>query len=302
MASTSSSSRKCDTGQCQVIQDVADGWEGLCLGLTRVNLSATPEFCRDACCNDPNCEVWQWGTLRDSSAKLGICSIGRGLECQSERFDDLLVRAGQRITHGTVSESVTLEKGSWCRGVGMKQAPIQPLSGAGTYKSQILACRDVCYQDATCSIWQHSTTEGCWYGYSDQCSRALPGASTMVAGERVARSCGSTAKVEEHTDFFRVFGIIATVGMALFVFGVFGVLFRLACLHRAGKVSRARSFDDGDEESDDEVSEPSDPTVKSENLLHQNRSSPTFQPQAVRLMQTVGTPVPQFISQHLRPL
>jgi hypothetical protein len=37
------------------------------------------------------------------------------LECQSERFDDFLVLAGQRISHGTVSETIELEKGRWCR-------------------------------------------------------------------------------------------------------------------------------------------------------------------------------------------
>ena len=41
--------------------------------------------------------------------------LGRGLECQSERFDDFLVLAGQRISHGTVSETIQLEKGRWCR-------------------------------------------------------------------------------------------------------------------------------------------------------------------------------------------
>ncbi|CAE8603987.1 unnamed protein product, partial [Polarella glacialis] len=99
------------TDQCQVIQDVAQGWEGLCLGLEQLNHSTTPEYCRDKCCGDPKCEVWQWGTDRDSAAAtLGMCYTGRGLECQSERFDNLLVRAGQRISHGQVSETVPLEK------------------------------------------------------------------------------------------------------------------------------------------------------------------------------------------------
>lgn len=145
-------------GRCQVIQDVANGWEGFCLGLQLLNSSSTMEFCRSTCCDDPKCEVWQWGNTREKSgSSLGKCSTGRGLECQSERFDDFLVLAGQRISHGTVSEVIPLERHRWCRGVGMKQASVAPLSAAGTYKSEVLQCRDACYEDAGCSIWEHST-------------------------------------------------------------------------------------------------------------------------------------------------
>ena len=134
-------------------------WLGRLLpGLQLLNSSTTPEFCRAKCCDDPNCEVWQWGNTRENSgAKLGKCSTGRGLECQSERFDDFLVLAGQRISHGTVSETIQLEKGRWCRGIGMKQADVRAVSAVGTYKAEVLQCRDVCYGDSGCSIWEHST-------------------------------------------------------------------------------------------------------------------------------------------------
>ena len=208
-------------GRCQVIQDVANGWEGLCLGLQLQSSSITQGDCRRICCDDADCEVWQWGNTRENSGEeLGKCYTGRGLECQSERFDDLLVLAGQRISHGTVSETILLEKGRWCRGIGMKQADIRAKSAIGTYKTEVLQCRDVCYADSACSIWEHSTRDGCWYGYSDECSRSFPEAATMVAGERVARACGPGVQTEEATDYVKVFGIIGFVAFLLFCFGV----------------------------------------------------------------------------------
>jgi len=208
-------------GRCQVIQDVANGWEGLCLGLQLQSSSTSPEACRSACCDDADCEVWQWGNTRENSgSELGMCYTGRGLECQSERFDNLLVLAGQRISHGTVSETIHLEKGRWCHGVGMKQADVRAVSPIGTYKTEVLQCRDACYQDSACSIWEHSTSDGCWYGYSDECSRSFPEAATMVAGERVARACGPGVQNQESTDYVKVFGIIGFIAFLLFCCGV----------------------------------------------------------------------------------
>eukprot|EP00435_Cladocopium_sp_Y103_P003231 s2389_g1.t1 len=175
-------------------------------------------------------KVWQWGNTRENSGeKLGKCSTGRGLECQSERFDDFLVLAGQRISHGTVSETIQLEKGRWCRGLGMKQAEVRAVSAVGTYKAEVLQCRDVCYQDSGCSIWEHSTKDGCWYGYSDRCSRSFSEAETMVAGERVARACGPGVLLQEPTDYVKVFGIISFVAFLLFCFGVLAVACGALC-------------------------------------------------------------------------
>lgn len=230
-------------GRCQVIQDVANGWEGFCLGLQLLNRSTTPEDCRSQCCDDPHCEVWQWGNTRENSGeKLGKCSTGRGLECQSERFDDFLVLAGQRISHGTVSETIQLEKGRWCRGLGMKQAEVHAVSAVGTYKAEVLQCRDVCYQDSGCSIWEHSTKDGCWYGYSDRCSRSFSEAETMVAGERVARACGPGVLLQEPTDYVKVFGIISFVAFLLFCFGVLAVACGAFC--GAGTSTFRRSRED----------------------------------------------------------
>jgi hypothetical protein len=86
----------------------------------------------------------------------------------------------------------------------------------GTSRRTIKFCREACYTDPGCSIWEYSPTEGCWYGYSDTCSSDVPGAKTMVAGERVARACVTSALVREQTDYLSVFGIIGAVAFLLF--------------------------------------------------------------------------------------
>lgn len=205
------------SGECRAIQDVKYGWEDFCLGLQLINQSTTPALCRSSCCTDPSCEVWQWGNQREQSGNsLGSCYTGRGLECSSDRFDNFLVLAGQKISRSTVSETIKLEIGRWCTGSGMRQAPhVTPLSATGTYKNSVDECQKVCYGDARCSIWEHSTTKGCWYGYSDKCAAGIEGADTMVAGERVARACGLGVSAQAPTDYVTVFGIIGAVALLL---------------------------------------------------------------------------------------
>jgi len=203
-------------GRCQVIQDVANGWEGHCLGLQLAGQNTTTGQCRDSCCKNADCEVWQWGNPRDREGDtLGSCYTGRGLECSGDRFDDFLVLAGQRITHGTVSEALPLDLGRWCIGTGMEQAPDVSAQGeGGRYQTSVEECRRTCYDDQGCSIWEHSTSEGCWLGFSDTCTRDSEGAGTMVAGERVARACKDGWGNAQRTDYVQVFGIICAVGVA----------------------------------------------------------------------------------------
>ena len=78
--------------------------------------------------------------LRNSPTFRIAVAPGRGLECQSERFDDFLVLAGQRISHGTVSETIELEKGRWCRSwvsksVASIEKPIWSMAISGTEKN-----------------------------------------------------------------------------------------------------------------------------------------------------------------------
>lgn len=202
------------TSQCTVIQDIANGWEGSCMGLQQTNSSTTAAACREACCSDPNCEVWQWGNTREmaSQSSLGICKTGRGLECSSDHFENFLVLAGQRVSHGAPSATVKLASGRWCTGAGMLQAKLEPVQAQD---SALQRCRDVCYQDASCSVWQYSISEGCWYGSADSCATRLYGAADVLGGEKVSRACQSGEQLRLHTDYVRVFGVIGAVASLL---------------------------------------------------------------------------------------
>ena len=58
-----------------------------------------------------------------------------------------------------------------------------------------------------------NSQDGCWYGYSDRCSRSFEEATTMVAGERVARACGPGVLVQEPTDYVKARGMGSPNGM-----------------------------------------------------------------------------------------
>jgi len=242
------------SGECQVIQDVANGWEGHCLGLQLSGQNASREECRGICCKNADCEVWQWGNPRDHEGDaLGSCYTGRGLECSGDRFDDFLVLAGQRISHGTVAEAVPLDLGHWCIGSGMQQAPnVRAQGSSGSYRASAEECRSTCYDDPACSVWEHSTSEGCWFGFSDACTREAPGAQTMVAGERVARACKVGWGNEQRTDYVQVFGIIGAVAVAFACCATAALLLFFASDERASRRGGRRTSKSRVEDSETE--------------------------------------------------
>jgi len=202
---------------CQVLQDVQTGWEDHCLGLQLFNASTTAEECQQWCCNDPNCEVWQWGNKRDYASRnsLGQCYIGKGLECSSDRMDDFLVLAGQRqrIEHGSVDNTVKLDIDKWCTGAQMRQAT--GLNHLASFEQVVSDCREACYSDATCSIWEYSGSRGCWYGVADDCTARALDPGDMAAGEHVGRICGESVSGSIHADYYMVFGILGAVAFLL---------------------------------------------------------------------------------------
>jgi len=223
-----------------VIQDIANGWEGLCVGLQLRNASTTATACREACCSDPKCEVWQWGNTREKASEsgLGVCKTGRGLECSSDHFENFLVLAGQRVSHGAPSETFKLETGQWCTGTGMRQAELR---AAQATQAALKECREVCYEDASCSVWQYSTVEGCWYGSADRCPHGgAAGAAGMVSGEKVVRTCGlGDAAPHLQTDYVKVFGVIGVV--AFLLTGIAAVALVLRPMLREQSRGRGRS-------------------------------------------------------------
>ncbi|CAE8618926.1 unnamed protein product, partial [Polarella glacialis] len=151
-------------------------------------------------------------------------------------------------------------------------ADVRPLSSTGTYKAEVLACRDVCYRDPGCSIWEHSTQDGCWYGYSDVCSPGFPESKSQVAGERVARACGSQIQLQEQTDYVKVFGIFGSVAFLLFVCGILVILLGLAtgaaerAAERGKGGARAAAMLSAEEDTDDEEATSRQRRVSSEQM------------------------------------
>eukprot|EP00928_Gymnodinium_smaydae_P038574 TRINITY_DN26585_c0_g1_i1.p1 TRINITY_DN26585_c0_g1~~TRINITY_DN26585_c0_g1_i1.p1 ORF type:complete len:390 (+),score=54.80 TRINITY_DN26585_c0_g1_i1:82-1251(+) len=193
---------------CCVLEDVRMGWDGFCIGLLKVNSSTDSEDCRRRCCGDPTCEVWQWGNPRDEPVLpgLGVCYNGKGLACSSDRLDNFLVLAGQRISHDSIISVEDLRPGTWCVGEGMRQANT---SFAAPPAIAVSSCRDACHRDASCSVWQQSQSLGCWYGSSVACGVG----GDLVAGERLGRSCGQLRQAQ--TDYVKVFGVICLVAVIL---------------------------------------------------------------------------------------
>jgi len=208
VTSCSSSSRG-----CQVKEDVAEGWEGFCMGLQLINRSSTQEACRAACCSDPVCEVWQLATQRSNRGTNMSCYTGKGFECRSVRTDDFLILAGQRISHGS-----TLGNGVWCTGNGMRKVPY---STSLSHRERTDECRSGCFFDKDCHVWQYSTVKGCWSGSpkygSIKCYQDISLAGSIMDGQKFDRSCESTVKPE--TDYIMVFLVILSAAFLLCCFG-----------------------------------------------------------------------------------
>jgi len=247
--------------QCQVVEDVKLGWAGFCIGLSKLNTSSDAEFCRRSCCEDPHCEVWQWGGKQDLVRPdgLGTCYVGKGLECTREHWGDFLVLAGQRISHGDVvaDKTVSLPKGQWCVGDGMRQQVSNNRTNgslgtnrpslAGDYSDPTKDCKHACYGDATCSVWQFSSFMGCWLGTASEASCKMQAPQDMLGGERVVRACGSEAIRQMQTDFVKVFGIIGLVAVLLTCCALIILLSQARTVQKKHTRSAERGEGDGSE-------------------------------------------------------
>merc|ERR1719201_1475086 len=150
----------CDT--CEVLNDVRQGWPDNCIGLIAPRIAyGTADQCRQACCADPSCQVWQF-TSRG-------CFTGDGYNCRSTRNPgDITVLAGQRLSHGKAGPKVTgkLPVGKqWCNGLKSIDFNTQGHSGESPER-----CRDICYSDIGCSVWQYALGGQCYFGNSTDCS------------------------------------------------------------------------------------------------------------------------------------
>lgn len=233
---------------------MAQGWEGYCIGLQLLNRTTTKDECRDVCCADPDCEVWQWATKRSErdvalAQSAMSCHVGKGFECRSVRTDDFLVYAGQRISHGT-----KLEDGMWCTGNGMRHVPY---SSKLSHADRLQKCSNACFHNKECHVWQYSTLKGCWSGFpnygSFKCYKDVALAGTIMDGQRFDRSCEPQGAPK--TNYMLVFLVILSAAFLLLCFSVVVLFFGLCGRKSAGGTSNGpkSSRQDSAELSGDEL-------------------------------------------------
>jgi len=243
VASCSSSARG-----CEVIEDVAKGWGGFCMGLQLQSGSSSEEACRASCCADARCEVWQWATKRSNrnpGAKMS-CFTGKGFECRSVRTDDFLVYAGQRISHGT-----KLGDGVWCTGNGMRKTRY---SSRISHQARMEKCQSACFNDVECHVWQYSTLKGCWSGSPNygaiKCYKDISqGPGTILDGRRFDRSCETSGG--KGTDYMSIFLIMCAAALLLLCLASVVLCFGLCApkkpqTPRGPKSSRQQGSEDSD--------------------------------------------------------
>mmetsp|Transcript_56879 Transcript_56879/g.99430 ORF Transcript_56879/g.99430 Transcript_56879/m.99430 type:complete len:363 (+) Transcript_56879:120-1208(+) len=243
----------CSKDGCQIIEDVKLGWEDYCIGLNLLNDSCTEEQCRKHCCADPDCEVWQWGVARQerkTDSRLLTCYTGRGFECASDRLDNFLVFAGQRISHGTVQKQIKLTDGVWCTGTGMRHTSY---STHWTHKKRLDSCREACFDRLDCRVWQYSTVKGCWFGSPTQCLEDVSLRGTIMDAERVERHCNSAVFVR--TNYTVVLAMLMTAAALLLCLATFILTCGLCgSKRRARNYRREDSISDNEEVYDDDNS------------------------------------------------
>lgn len=212
------------------------------MGLQLANASTTKEDCRAFCCKDPACEVWQFGLGREervsdpTNARMK-CYAGRGFACHSERMDDFVVYYGQRVSHGSVHKQTKLKGGVWCTGSGMANRSIASGQGGQSHTTRSDKCRDDCYKDYNCRVWQYSTTKGCWYGTATECLEDASLQGTIIDAESVEHTCPT--KDVRKTNYTLVIALILVAGWILFMLAV-GVLVLGFC-RQSGKPGSRRS-------------------------------------------------------------
>jgi len=122
-----------------VLEDMANGWPGQCVGLQQSANSQTQ--CETACSNAPNCAVWQYTSTG--------CFSGEALQACNQGL--LQLSGAQRIQHGDVR--VLKDLRGW---------QVTGLKNIGSMLDGPHTCRKICYSDLNCEYWLYATMSGCW--------------------------------------------------------------------------------------------------------------------------------------------
>lgn len=216
--------------QCAVLEDFSTGWEGGCYGLQQFKMD-TKEECRQNCCSDPHCEVWQFSYTGCWRGKGHYCRDGYGFK---KRPDNLRLIAAQRIVHGTIEVVKKLK--SHC--LGLKRNVFYSNMSLETLKNR---CRLKCYSDTSCGVWQ-VVHDKCYYGAGYVCSD-YETAPQIYDGERIEHKCpgkGTVGQIAESSLY-----IVSGTALVLLI-----VLMSLACARRVSKQKGERRYNETDRDTE----------------------------------------------------
>lgn len=175
-----------DCPNITVIHDVVgDNWYDGCLGLDKKPDATSATACEEQCKTDMNCSIWQMTDKACWSGNVVHGCRSRGSDSALGNFEEDL-KAGQRIQHGFIKVVSTDTKKQV---LNLKHYPEK----TGDQATQIARCKEFCYTDVTCTVWQYGS-DGCWVEH-------LPGnaagssttnstwAEGMLAGETIEHTC-----------------------------------------------------------------------------------------------------------------
>merc|ERR1719265_273302 len=168
------------------------------MGLTKKEGADTTEKCKAQCYADMECDIWQMvkepaGNVCWSGALAHGC-MGRGGNPETmKKFEADLVD-GERIQHGFVKVVATNSK---METIGLKRLK----EDTGDDASKISRCKEFCYTDVTCTVWQYGSS-GCWMEHLPTNAKGETNtdsdfAKSMVAGETVEKTCPTYKAPEE---------------------------------------------------------------------------------------------------------
>lgn len=242
------------------------GWKDGCENPDRIPSAGDEESCRLMCCQDVECEAWQFGASG--------CFVGKVLHCNSKKPRSDLI-AGQMITHGD-AEVLDPAFKVQCPDNG-KILDI----ASGTTEERMDKCRNKCMANRMCTYWQLKTvvTEvgdvspedyTCHYGDYLECDAVIQADPNVKFGERISHVCRSAPSeatigvaVEDvkQKDFgftTLFFGVVALLVVSLL--GVFAALTLMqqnksAAARDLSAESGSRELSDDEEEVEDSEAE-----------------------------------------------
>lgn len=210
-----------------VLSDVDMGWEDTCKGLEHQEAIGTSAACQAACVSDASCSVWQFYYKGAGDNKKPFCWKGIPNSACRGRIG-FAVSGGQRLQHGRVE---LLESALGIEVKGLKAHTFE--TGTDTVSEK--RCREQCYSDITCGVWQF-TADGCWVEHGPKFLRkkSFKGtafANAVTAGEFIKHYCPLPPKEEPAPSIWEsLFGggkLAALLIIALVLCGLCGFKYML---------------------------------------------------------------------------